>query len=74
MSRKNNVNPDHYKTAGRDTPDENVPPRRPDAPPAGKKRARPDGAGTKNFIPGAAPVGESEPPARRRGDENAKRR
>ena len=32
MSRKNNVNPDYYKTAGRDRPNEDViPPARPAA-------------------------------------------
>jgi hypothetical protein len=60
MSSKNNVNPDHYKVAGRDKPDDNIPPQRPVAPAAGKKNpARRDEA-PPNFIPGAAPVGKPD--------------
>jgi hypothetical protein len=64
MSGKNNVNPDHYKTAGRDRPNETLPPgndgdvdmrARPD-----KRRAK-RGKPAPNFIPGAAPVGEAPP-------------
>ena len=54
MSRKNNVNPDHYKTAGRDRPNEVV------LPEIEKKELTTKGTpARKNFIPGAAPVGES---------------
>ena len=54
MSRKNNVNPDHYKVAGRDRPNEVIPPE-----PANKERPPRKDRGGRNFIPGAAPVGES---------------
>ena len=54
MSRKNNVNPDYYKTAGRDRPNEVVPPARPLVPRRRKKGDRP----APNAIPGAPPVGE----------------
>jgi hypothetical protein len=63
MSQKNNVNPDHYKVAGRDRPNEVVPPEHAsknknleseNAKPPKKRRTAPP-----NFIPGAAPVGES---------------
>lgn len=59
MSHKNNVNPDYYKTAGRDRPNEDVsPPSRPvpDEPPP-RRRKKGDGP-PPNLIPGAAPVGE----------------
>ena len=59
MSSKNNVNPDHYKTAGRDRPNENIEPEHTgrDIESENRKgRSKP----AKNFIPGAAPVGESE--------------
>jgi hypothetical protein len=60
MSGKNNVNPDHYKTGGRDRPNESrAPGPRVAAPRAGEKPRR------ANFIPGALPVGEA-PPRRRR--------
>jgi hypothetical protein len=54
MSRKNNVNPDHYKVAGRDRPNENLLP---------EPYVR-DGAGAKggprpNAIPGTAPIGKA---------------
>jgi hypothetical protein len=54
MSRKNNVNPDHYKVAGRDRPNEDIPPGPvvPDAKRASRSKPAP------NHIPGAAPVGE----------------
>ena len=50
MSRKNNVNPDHYKVAGRDRPNEVVPPEHTKRDPETKNKrgAKP------NFIPGAA--------------------
>ncbi len=59
MSSKNNVNPDHYKVAGRDRPNEVNPDKpKPVADDDGKaKRGKP----AANFIPGAAPVGESPP-------------
>ena len=60
MSGKNNVNPDHYKVAGRDRPNEVIPPEHANkdlesqnARPPKRRKAPP------NFIPGAAPVGES---------------
>ena len=55
MSRKNNVNPDHYKVAGRDRPNEVIPPEHTKRDPEtiNKRGAKP------NFIPGAPPVGES---------------
>jgi hypothetical protein len=60
MSGKNNVNPDHYKIAGRDRPNEVLAgePRVPDAYGAPGK-----GRSARNFIPGALPVGEA--PVRR---------
>ena len=73
MSRKNNGNPDHYKVAGRDRPNEVIPPEhaKRDLETTNKR-----GAKRENFIPGAPPVGESaedddekdegvRPPARR---------
>jgi hypothetical protein len=59
MSRKNNVNPDHYKVAGRERPDDLARARR-DVPTTGKPR-RKKGDPDPNFIPGAAPL--HEPPA-----------
>jgi hypothetical protein len=64
MSGKNNVNPDHYKVAGRDRPNEvlSSEPRLHDeaayAAPAKGRRAP-------NFIPGALPVGEAPAPRKR---------
>jgi hypothetical protein len=55
MSAKNNVNKDHYTIAGRDRPNEVLPPR----PRAGGDEPG-GGPGAPNFIPGAAPVGETE--------------
>jgi hypothetical protein len=69
MSSKNNVNPDHYKVAGRDRPDAIAAERaerakaRGTPAPGGKKGRRPA-----NFIPGAAPTGESAEAARPGGD------
>ena len=59
MSRKNNVNPDHYKTAGRDRPNEDLKPEHTghDVESENKRASR--GKAAPNFIPGAAPVGES---------------
>jgi hypothetical protein len=57
MSSKNNVNPDHYKTAGRDRPGDDLPPE----PHVARSRRKKSNA-ARNFIPGAAPVrGRSEP-------------
>jgi hypothetical protein len=58
MSSKNNVNPDHYKTAGRDRPDDLARARR-DVPPTGKPRRRKGDPAPPNLVPGAPPVGES---------------
>jgi hypothetical protein len=60
MSRKNNVNPDHYKVAGRDRPDDNARARK-DVPPTGGKAHRRKGdPAPPNLIPGAPAVGEGE--------------
>ncbi len=64
MSGKNNVNPDHYRIAGRDRPNETLRPRtlKPDpAPPARAGKKRP---AAPNFIPGA-PARRVRPRARR---------
>jgi hypothetical protein len=58
MSRKSNVNPDHYKVAGRDRPDDIARARR-EVPPTGGKPRRKKGDPASNFIPGAAPVDAS---------------
>lgn len=56
MSKNINVNPDHYKVAGRERP--SALPHSKEAP---KSRAGGrSGAGSQNFIPGAAPVGEPD--------------
>ncbi|MGH2668958.1 MAG: hypothetical protein ACRDH5_07555, partial [bacterium] len=57
MSSKNNVNKDFYTMAGRDRPNELII----DAPAKRMADERPDrrGDARPNFIPGAAPVGES---------------
>jgi hypothetical protein len=56
MSSKNNVNPDHYKVAGRDRPNEVIPPEHTgrDLETENAKQDR-----KRNFIPGAKPVGDS---------------
>lgn len=56
MSRKNNVNPDHYKVAGRDRPNEVIPPEHStrDIETTNKQPGK-----KRNLIPGAPPVGES---------------
>jgi hypothetical protein len=66
MSSKNIVNKDHYDISGRDRPNETVLSEQqkqkyaqaqgPSSVPSGRP-------GTPNFIPGAAPVGESDRPA-----------
>ena len=59
MSRKNNVNPDYYKLAGRDRPNEDVPPSARPAPADASPRRRKKGdRPSPNLIPGAPPVGE----------------
>jgi hypothetical protein len=58
MSSKNNVNPDHYKTAGRDRPNEAIKPEHTGRDIEAENRG--GGKRPKNFIPGAAPVGESD--------------
>lgn len=65
MSRMNNVNPDRYKVAGRDRPDDVARARR-DVPPTGKPRRR-------KGDPALPPVGES-PPANRNSAGEAERR
>ena len=67
MSSKNNVNPDHYKTAGRDRPNESIEPEH-----LGRDietENRRDRKQAKNFIPGAAPVGESDKKDADQGEE-----
>lgn len=70
MSRKNNVNPDHYKTAGRDKQDDAARARR-ETPPTGKSH-RKKGDPAPNFIPGAANVDAT--PADGKSGEQDKRR
>ena len=65
MSGKNNVNPDHYKVAGRDKQDDIARARR-ETPPTSKAQRKKSGRAS-NFIPGAAPVNEA--PA---GDDESK--
>ena len=69
MSGKNNVNPDHYKVAGRDRQDDRAPARRESPPP--EKPHRKKGESAPNFIPGAAPVNK---PADDASGDRAKRR
>jgi hypothetical protein len=66
MSGKNNVNPDRYKVAGRDRPDDRARARR-ETPPTGKAPRRKGDPAPPNLIPGAPPVGQR--PAANRGDE-----
>ena len=65
MSGKNNVNPDHYKVAGRDRPNE-VLADVPRAPGDSPHLAAAKGRRAPNFIPGALPVGEAPPPPKRK--------
>jgi hypothetical protein len=62
MSGKNNVNPDHYKVAGRDRPNEALA-AEPRVPAEHAYLAPAKGRRAPNFIPGALPVGEAHPPA-----------
>lgn len=57
MSKSNNVNPDYYKTAGRERQSEQD--MHTETPHRDTER-RPGQTGTRNFIPGGAPVGESK--------------
>ena len=59
MSRKNNVNPDHYKVAGRDRPNEDLKPQHTGHDVESENRRAGRGKPAPNFIPGAARVGES---------------
>lgn len=56
MSKHNNVNPDYYKTAGRERQSEQD--LHTESPHHVAQR-RAGQSGTRNFIPGAAPVGQS---------------
>ncbi|HVT44551.1 MAG TPA: hypothetical protein VMT00_09185 [Thermoanaerobaculia bacterium] len=53
MSKQINVNPDHYKTAGRERPGDGIVQK------YRKEEVRTAHSKTRNFIPGAAPVGAS---------------
>lgn len=57
MSHKNNVNPDHYKVAGRDRPNEDVLSEQEKQKYAEAKASAQQER--QNFIPGAAPVHKS---------------
>jgi hypothetical protein len=64
MSSKNNVNPDYYKSGGRDKQGDDLPPEpRAGAAVPSQRRKKGDGPPA-NFIPGAAPVGEAPPEER----------
>jgi hypothetical protein len=63
MSSKNNVNPDHYKTKGRDRPGEDVPAGTPRAKGGRPQARRKKGDGpAPNLIPGAPAVGTRPAP------------
>jgi len=69
VSRKNNVNPDYYKVAGRDRPNEDVTASARPAPAEGPPRRRKKGnRPSPNLIPGAPPVGERPTEDDERGD------
>jgi hypothetical protein len=72
MSSKNNVNPDHYKVAGRDRVDDAARARRENAPTDKARRHKGD-APPPNFIPGAPPVGET-PASDKQSEGDAERR
>ncbi|MHB0969823.1 MAG: hypothetical protein ACYC7A_10335 [Thermoanaerobaculia bacterium] len=57
MSKRINVNPDHYKIAGRERPGDGL---ERSKEPARKRTVVRSGAGSPNFIPGAAAVGEPD--------------
>lgn len=67
MSKHNNVNPDYYKTAGRERQSEQD---MHTETPHRESEQRPGQTGTRNFIPGAAPVGQSK----RKSSGNPRRR
>ena len=71
MSGKNNVNPDHYKVAGRDKQDDIARARR--ETPATAKSRRKKGDRAPNFIPGAAQVNDA-PAAGDESEEQGNRR
>jgi hypothetical protein len=71
MSSKNNVNPDHYKVAGRDRQDDTARGRR-ETPPTGKPH-RKKGDPAPNLIPGAAPAGETPAADDERGEQPDRR-
>lgn len=62
MGTKSNVNPNHYKTAGRERQGDDIVQEIHKQEYAQAEAAR-HNAGEANFIPGAAPVGESKPSA-----------
>ena len=57
---KSNVNPDHYKTAGRERQGEDIVQEIHKQKFTQAEAARGGQPGTPNFIPGGAPVGESQ--------------
>ena len=60
---KSNVNPDHYKTAGRERQGEDIVQEIHKQTFTQAEAARGGQPGPQNFIPGGAPVGESQSPA-----------
>ena len=56
MSAKNKINPDHYKTGHPGAPRET--PKNDDPQPVSRRNKKT--SGDANFIPGAAPVGETD--------------
>jgi hypothetical protein len=70
MSGKNNVNPDHYKVAGRDRQDDAARARRETAP-IGKARKK--GHPAANLIPGGSPAGETPATDDERGEQADRR-
>lgn len=67
MSGKSNVNPNHYKVAGRERQGEDVVHEREKQEAALEAAAR--RRGPANFIPGAAPAGQAEAPRETAGHE-----
>lgn len=59
MGTKNNVNPDHYKTAGRERQGDDIVQEIHKQEYAQAESSR-QNAGTENFISGAAPVGDGK--------------
>lgn len=60
MSQKSNVNPDAYEQAGRDRPGDDILHQVNKQQFAQAEQGKSSGHGAENFIPGAAPVGETE--------------